>query len=356
MSNLLSLEKPQIINETKINEPFKSLRLSMRDLLLKEVAGNIVSEQPKIAALAERIRSEAPIYPMSKHEEYLKVVGVDAGSQILPLASRRYAVISALAYSLPVGSRFFLQPELMMISNTISSKMFEATINLRREAKLYETAIHFLEETPDTELILIDGPLCFSDWWKLSGGIKDRQRLIDGVNKLLKICRDFGVVVAGVVKRPSARYFIYHMKMQADTGLPDSSLLLQTLHPGERTDIFSPRAAMQEANRSSDFMDALQVPVYSFYGRMTREWSIPPIRIDLPAHCLASLDDVADYCYASSMFSGIPLPILKADEAVKITRSFVAEVYGEILSKVSRNTGEVRGLAPYWGEGRWMGV
>jgi hypothetical protein len=356
MSNLLTLEKPQIINEPKRNEPFQSLRLSMRDLLLKEVAENIVSEQPEIAALAERIRSESPIYPMSKHEAFIRVVGVDAGSQILPLASRRYAVISALAYSLPSGSRFFLQPEVMMISNASSSKMFEATINLRREAKLYETAIQFLEQTPETELLLVDGPLCFSDWWKLSGGQKDRQRLIEGVNKLLKICRDCDVVVAGVVKRPSARYFIYHMKMQADTGLPDSSLLLQTLHPGERTDIFSPRAAMQQANRSSDFMDALQMPVYSFYGRMTREWSIPPIRVDLPAHSLASLDDVADYCYASSMFSGIPLPILKADEAVKVTRSFVAEVYGEILSKVSRSSGEVRGLAPYWGEGRWMGV
>ncbi|MCX6643528.1 MAG: hypothetical protein NTV15_09085, partial [Candidatus Bathyarchaeota archaeon] len=143
MSNLLSLEKPQIINEPKRNEPFQSLRLSMRDLLLKEVMENIVSEQPEIAALAERIRSESPIYPMSKHEEFIRVVGVDAGSQILPLASRRYAVISALAYSLPTGSRFFLQPEVMMTSNASSSKMFEATINLRREAKLYETAIQF---------------------------------------------------------------------------------------------------------------------------------------------------------------------------------------------------------------------
>ncbi len=356
MSNLLSLEKPQKINEAKINEPFQSLRLSMRDLLLKEVACNIISEQPEITSLAEKIRSETPIYPMSKHEEFRKVVGVDAGSQILPLASRRYAVISALAYSLPIGSRFFLQPELMMISNTISSKMFEATINLRREAKLYETAIKFLEKTPEIELILVDGPLCFSDWWKLNCGHKDQQRLIDGVNNLLKICRDLDVVVAGIVKRPSARYFIYHMKMQAETALPDSSILLQTLYPGERTDIFSPRAAMQQANRSSDFMDALQVPVYSFYGRMNKEWSIPPVRIDIPAHCLSSLDDIADYCYASSMYNGIPLPIMKADEAVKITRGFVAEVYGEILSKVSRSTGEVRGLAPYWGEGRWMGV
>jgi hypothetical protein len=138
--------------------------------------------------------------------------------------------------------------------------------------------------------------------------------------------------------------------------LPDSFLLLHALKPGERTDIFSPKTALAQASRTAEFMGNLDVPVYSFYGRMTREWSIPPIRVDLPAHSLGALDDVADYCYGSALGNGIPLPIVKADEEVKITRRFMADVYGEVLSRVSRRTGEVRGLAPYWGEGKWMGA
>ena len=48
--------------------------------------------------------------------------------------------------------------------------------------------------------------------------------------------------------------------------------------------------------------------------------------------------------------------IFLRDEEVKISRHFMAEVYGEIISKVRRYSGDIRGLAPYWGEGKWMGV
>ena len=103
-------------------------------------------------------------------------------------------------------------------------------------------------------------------------------------------------------------------------------------------------------------MDAIGHPVYSFYIRLSREWSIPPVRIDLPAYCLGSLDDVADYCYGSSVWRGIPLPIVRADEEVKISKRFIGEVYRDIVGRVGRNTGELSHLAPYWGEGEWMGA
>ena len=103
-------------------------------------------------------------------------------------------------------------------------------------------------------------------------------------------------------------------------------------------------------------MSLLDIPIYCFYGKMTKEWSFPPIRVDLPANNLSALDDIADYCYGTAINTGVPFPLVKADEEVKISRQFMAEVYGEIVCKVSRCIGEVRGLAPYWGEGKWMGV
>jgi hypothetical protein len=337
-------------------KPGANLSLSIRDLLLNEISRDVTTEQSAVKSLAARIREDMSFFPMTKHEAFVHVAGVDAGSQILPLASKRYGVISALIYGLPGGVKFWMQPESMSLPYGVAGNRFEGMVNVRREAKLYETAAAYLVRCPDTELLLVDGPLAFSDWWKLAGCKKDQRRLLDAVKKLLYLSRETGVVVAGIVKRPSARYLVYHLGLQGETQMSDSFLLLHVLRPGERTDIFSPGAVLHQASRSSDFMEAVDVPVYSFYCRMTREWSLPPIRIDLPVTSLGNLDDVADYCYASSLNNGIPLPIVKADEEVKITRRFMADVYGEVLSRVSRRTGEVRGLAPYWGEGKWMGV
>jgi len=103
-------------------------------------------------------------------------------------------------------------------------------------------------------------------------------------------------------------------------------------------------------------MDAVHCPVYSFYGRFSSDWLIPPVRIDLPAFSLGHLEEVADYCYGTSFWRGIPLAIVRADEEVRISKRFMGEIYSEIVSCVGRRNGEVSHLAPYWGEGVWMGA
>lgn len=333
-----------------------NLFFSIRNLLLEAVTCDVREGAGAVREIAVWLRRELPLHTMSKREPFVDVAGADAGSQVLPLAARRYAVISALVYSLPRGTRFFLSPEALSSPYSEAGERFGGVVNVRREAKLYETARRFIEEGHKVELLLIDGPLAFSNWWSITGVESDRQRLVNAVCGLLDVCRDAKVAVAGVVKRPSARYLVYTMGLQGTTDLPDSFLMLHTLAPGERTDIFSPRSAMRSAVRSSLFMDAIGHPVYSFYGRFSGEWSIPPVRIDLPAFSLGRLDDVADYCYASSFWGGIPLPIVRADEEVRISKRFICEVYGDILSRVGRGDGEVSHLAPYWGEGAWLGV
>jgi hypothetical protein len=233
---------------------------------------------------------------------------------------------------------------------------FKSLVNIRREARLYETALRFVEERPSLKLLLIDGPLVFSNWWNKAGRVEDRRRLVDSVRKLLAICRDEGIIVTGIVKRPSARYLIYDLRLQGETNLHDSFLLLHVLRPGERTDIFSPRSALRKASKSSPVMDDIACPIYSFYGRFSKEWSIPPIRVDVPAYCLAFLEDIVDYCNYSSFWGGIPLAIVRADEEVRISRSFMSEIYADILNRASHEGLDVSHLAPYWGEGKWMGV
>jgi len=349
-------EKSQLNAVMETRAPTPNLSLSLRNLLLTEITSDVLEEGPHVKELAAKIRAENTFHSLRKREAYGRVAGVDAGSQIIPLASRRYAVIGAMAYSLHDGYRFFLEPESLSQPYRHSHDRFPATVNLRREAKLYETAKMYLEKHGGPELLLIDGPLAFSNIWSNAGREEDRRRLVEAVKGLLKKCRQLGVVAAGVVKRPSARYMIHYLGLQNETDLSDSFLMLHALEPGQRTDVFSPRTAMRMASRGSGFMDAVGEPIYSFYARLTGEWSMPPIRIDLPAYCLSEIDDVADYCYSTSLYSGIPLAIVKADEGVKVTRRFISDVYSEIVSRVGREVGEVSQLAPYWGEGEWMGA
>jgi hypothetical protein len=254
------------------------------------------------------------------------------------------------------GSRFFLEPESLCFPYKFNINGFGSIINTQREAKLFETAACFIESDSTTKLLLIDGPLAFSNWWSKSGREIDRKRLIDSVKSLLDYCYDRNVIIAGVVKRPSARYLIYNLGLQKKTELSDSFLLLHALKPGERTDIFSPKFAIQKAIKSTPVMDAIGYPIYSFYIRLSSEWSIPPVRIDLPAFCLGHMEEVADYCYGSSIPSGIPMPIVRADEEVKISKKFIGEIYKDIIGRVGRISGNLSHLAPYWGDGTWMGI
>lgn len=333
-----------------------NLYLSIRNLLLEEVYSDVNECSPLVMELSKKMRKSLDIYEMQKREPYTRVSGADAGSQILPLAFRRYAVISALVYSLPTGSRYFLKPEAFSFPHKIAGHRIQSIVNVRREAKLYETACRFIEKNVGVELILVDGPLAFSNWWSTAGKDDDKQRLVYAVNRLLNLCMERGTSVAGIVKRPSARYLLYEMGLQGETDLSDSFLMLHTLRSGERTGVFSPRSAIRKALRSTPFMDAIDSPVYSFYCRFSKEWSIPPLRIDLPAFVLGDVEDIADFCYGSSYGKGIPMPIIRADEEVRISKRFISEVYHDILGKVIKSRWAITNLAPMWGEGAWMGA
>lgn len=340
----------------KLPTPHPNLCLAIRNLMLNEVSSNIDEESLEVKRFNDKIRLEIEFRDMRKRNPFRSVAGVDAGSQILPLVSRRYAVISALVYSMPSSSRFFLPPESFSFPYTHSNEKFNGIVNIRRETKLYETARAFIAENASPQLVLIDGPLAFSNWWGIAGKKRDRHRLVTAVNRFLNLCKEENIVVAGVVKRPSARYLVYHVGLKDETDLPDTFILLQSLRPGERTGVFSPRLALRRVIRAAPLMESIDCPIYSFYGRFSRDWFIPPLRIDLPAYSLSYLNEVADYCYWSGFHNGVPLPIIRADEEVRISKRFMGEIYSEIVSHVGQSTGEISHIAPYWGEGGWMGV
>ena len=354
---MLAIEENTLLKQkTKSPAQSNNLSLALRNLILSEITENVFTETPKLNKVVEKVRKELEITPLKKEESYTQVLGVDAGSQIVPLASMQYAVIGALAYSIPQGRRYFNKPESLSQPYGDSQTNFSKLVDIRREAMLYETAHSYLKTYQDMEVVFIDGPLAFSNWWANTGEEEDRQRLINAVNRLLQLCHKLNIVVAGVVKRPTARHLIHFLGLDKETSYTDSFIMLHTLEAGERTEIFSPKTGLRMASRRSTLMDAIEAPIYSCYLRISKEWQTPPIRLDMPAFCLDELDRVVSYCYATSYWNGLPLPIVKADEEVKVSKRFIADVYSEALSRIGKVGAEMSQLAPFWGESNWMGV
>jgi len=212
-----------------------------------------------------------------------------------------------------------------------------------------ETLVEFMMNHGNVDLILIDGPLAFGNWWSNKGEERDRFALISSVNLLLSLCALEDVAVAGVVKRATARYLIHYLGLQQKTSLSDAFVLLQTLKLGERTDVFSPREALKRAVRAAPFMDLIDHPIYSFYMRSSSNHLVPPIRIDIPGFMLDRVDDLAGYCFSTAVRDGIPLPVVKADEEVRVTKRFVNEVYSELISRLESRFGSSL-TAKIWGE------
>ncbi len=334
---------------------YSKLCLTLRNVVIRELLNGVKADRDEIMKVSRRIRNFVDFLPMKKRMCFNSVAGVDAGGHRLPLLSKFFGVVSALVYMLPKGRRFFTEPDVITFPHTVSSEKFKGILSVRREAKLYETAIKFIERFGDrVELVLVDGPLAFSGWLRRVGRKVDRELLFDNVNRFLRLCEERSIPVAGVVKRASARFLIYHLGLREETKLPDSFLLLHCMRAGERTDIFSPMAAVERVTGSSSFMNLLEYPVYSFYARFSRSWLNPPVRIDMPSFSLEFVEEIADYCYATSYTSGIPLAIVRADEEVRVSKQFMAEVYLDAVSKVSRMYGAPSFAAPVWGEGSWM--
>ena len=318
---------------------YPRLCLALRDLILEEVSRDAHEDFTRLPEIISALKKQLDFSLVDRRIAYDSVAGADAGSQRVPLASRWFAVITALVFQLPYSQRYFTSPETIKLPYSFSSERFHEIVSVRRETKLFETSANFLKETADVDLMLIDGPLAFSNWWVRKGEEQDRFALISSINSLLNLCADRGVAVAGVVKRATARYLIRYLGLQAKTSLPDAFILLQALKPGERTAIFSPRNALRKTARATPFMDLIDCPVYSFYIRTSSNPFLPPIRIDIPGFMLSHVDAVAGYCHATAVRDGIPLPIVRADEEVRVTKRFVNEVYSELIPRLGRQFG-----------------
>ena len=318
---------------------YPRLCLALRNLIIDEVSKDAHEDFTRLPEIISEVKRQLNFYLVDRIVTYERVAGADAGSQRVPLASRWFAVITALVYQLPNARRYFTSPEAIKLPYGFSGEKFHEIVSVRRETKLFETSASFLMKNDGVDLMLIDGPLAFSNWWARKGEERDRLALISSISLLLNMCAERGVAVAGIVKRATARYLIRYLGLQEKTSLPDAFILLHMLKPGERTEVFSPRNALRKTVRAAPFMDLIDCPIYSFYMRTSSNRLLPPIRIDIPESMLSHVDELAGYCHSTAVRDGIPLPIVKADEEVRVTKKFVNEVYSELIPRLESRFG-----------------
>jgi len=329
---------------------YPRLCLALRSLILDEVSEDVCEDLLGLSQVVSEVRRRLSFHPVDRKAVFERVAGVDAGSQRVPLASRWFAVVTALVYQLPEARRYFPGPESVKLPYSLSGERFQEVVGLRREAKLFETAAGFLANRGGVDLLLVDGPLAFGNWWANKGEDRDRAALVSSINLLLDLCAEEGVAVAGVVKRATARYLIDYLGLREATQLPDAFILLQTMRPGERTGVFSPGEALRRTVRAAPFMDRISHPIHSFYMRSSPNGLAPPIRVDVPEYMLGRVDELAGHCYATAVRDGVPLALVRADEEARVTKRFVEGVYSELIPRLESRLGAPSLAAAVWGE------
>lgn len=318
--------------------------LMVREVVLERLLANAENDNALIKGIIEEVKGRGRFYPIDTSTTIKLVAGADAGSYVFPLSSRYLAVISSVVHRLPESRCYFLKPVAVEHPHVISDEKFDEILCLNREAFLFRAATQYIKSNSDeVELLLVDGPLAFSNWFSCIGREEDRQFLASCVNDLLDYCERAGICVAGVVKRATARCYLKHLGLEQKTVLSDSSVLIHVLRKGYRTELFSP---------ASSFMDRINFLIDSFYARFSADDIISPVRIDMPKFSEGSVDDVASYCYIKAHFLGIPLPITKADEDARLAKRFMREIYAEALSKAKRRFGSISWLL--LSDGKWL--
>ena len=126
----------KISNLRKDSLIYPRLCLALRNLILNEVTRDTHECILNLPGMLDRVKREVRFHKVMKRCAYGSVVGVDAGSQRIPLASYWFAVIAALAFKVPEAKRFFCSPESVKMSYDVSGDKFHEIVSVRRETIL----------------------------------------------------------------------------------------------------------------------------------------------------------------------------------------------------------------------------
>jgi len=287
----------------------------------------------------------------------LEVVSSDASSYPVPLLLSRVTLMSGLTIKLPLKEKASILAEVLVEDASMPEPEFRFIESAKRESMLPLSATHHLmtKADDDVKLVLIDGPLSISQWYKeiwRSEKVKESvDELIEAKNNIMQLCKEKEILLLGVVKRGRATYF--HNYFNLIDEFIDQFVFHNVLDYGNRTESISIKTAVEKwkpaAKREELLINRLKYDIRGFYIKTSDNPLTPPIRVEYPEYLLEKEDEIASYVLSTAIlsndrdFDGLPKAQCIAHRECTITKKVMEEIFKEQLYRTTSQTG-IQGL------------
>ncbi len=338
--------KPSEIEPFIASEVALSVKEEIQKYILKIIDG-IVCERPlyKVKEAFTKIKLDVTDLPNS-----VVPGSSDGGSAIFNLRSSCFGVCVSCSILVDRDNKIHRSealvskiPEDPLSSFNITREDVEAMLAPLREALVVMSALKMLKDGIDSvkpDILIVDGPLIppARIWLK-----KRRERIGDPVRlyleyrrRMLDYAEKIGVTVVGFVKRPKSHYIsqIYGLKSYPDVALST----LAGLGWGESYPW--PPIELGGVELSSIIHDDTArksiVPGRLSFTFLKTSRGKAPYRVDISRVFppFTGVKQVLSYILSLSDLDGIPFPVVKADETVKITKRFARDTYRSTINHV----------------------
>ncbi len=315
---------------------------------------------------------------LSEYKESLKSVNpykpknmlvLDGASACLNLEIGYIGVYAALAILFPHLRRIYKKDscgvlpddprDLKEFSDII---IFSRLLDLRRERKVLELAYNVIENY-DVEVILLDGSLIPIPRTGLENDpILDKEycQYVRALSKLHRLCQERNILLMGFVKRIRSK-LLKASSTQLEISLPgklhkiskalidvyDSVIVDFILSDNE----YFPREPILIEHKVYN-----DVKLASVFIKTKRD--LTPYRLDVAGRVFSkNTFSLSEFYKALGIVNeyltslGIPYPILKVDEEVKLSRKLIREIYDDIRYRYLMKTGgRMISMKALWGE------
>jgi len=295
------------------------------------------------------------------------IVALDGASATFNLEIGRIGMYLALAIIFPSMKRIYVKDSYGIVPEDPSEIteyrdpiIFNRLLDLRRERKIFELATYIVENIKEIEVVLIDGPLLPTPVTGLENiDVKlnaEYVRYFKAIERLHKLCYEEGIILIGFVKRVRSKLIKGHIQglkltrpenLERDVSLfPDTydSILVDILL--DEGELFPYPPIIVE------HLSSKNIRVLCSFVK-TKE-DATPYRIDVAGGTNRkeeSFNKAVGLILEHMTIYGIPYPILKIDEEVKLSRRLVRELYDDLRYRCFMKThGRLISLKAIWGE------
>jgi hypothetical protein len=332
-------------------ELYKELRKKALDAL-SSIAS---SAQKKLENIGKDVKKKVHLLKVKRMSAINepKSISSDASSYPVPLLLSRVTLMSGLTIKIPLKEKASILAEVLVEDASMPEPEFRFIESAKRESMLPLSATHHLttKADDDIELVLMDGPLSISQWYKevwRSEKVKEAvDELLEAKNNLMQLCKEKELLLLGVVKRGRSTYF--HNYFNLLDPFIDQFVFHNVLDCGYRTESISIKTAVEkwkpEAKREELLINRLRYDIRSFYIKTSDNPLTPPVRVEYPEYLQDREGEIASYVLSTAIlsndreFDGLPKAQCIAHRECTITKKVMQEIFKEQLYRTTSQTG-----------------